>query len=148
MLKYFWELTIVSLAAQIVTAPLSIRYFGIFPNYFLLSNYVAAPVSTILIPLGMFTLTVCAALPQIAFAAVFLLKLVVRIMNTSMQFIENMPFSVMKNLELSMYEVLFIYVGMLSLWYAFKNAKRSWVFVGLSSWICCCGLGVAYELVK
>ncbi|GHV35474.1 hypothetical protein FACS1894178_5110 [Bacteroidia bacterium] len=148
MLKYFWEMTTVSLAAQIITAPLCIHYFGIFPNYFLLSNYVAGPVSTVLIPLGMFAFIVCATIPQMAFVAIFSLKWVVKIMNISMQFIENMPFSVMRNLELSMYEVLFIYVGMLSLWYAFKNAKRTWVFVGLSSWICCCGFGMINELIR
>jgi competence protein ComEC len=142
IVKYFWELTTVSLAAQIITAPLCIHYFGIFPNYFLLSNYIACPISTLLIPLGMFTLIVCAMLPQFAFVMIFLLKWVVKIMNMFMQFIESIPFSVTKNLKLSIYEILFIYVGMFSLWYAFKNAKRSWVFVGLGSWICCCGIGM------
>jgi competence protein ComEC len=44
-----WEMTCVSLAAQIMTLPVSLLYFGQFPNYFLLANLVVIPITTICI---------------------------------------------------------------------------------------------------
>ena len=42
-LRWFWQLTIVSLSAQIAVAPLSIFHFNQFPTLFLLSNWVILP---------------------------------------------------------------------------------------------------------
>ena len=42
-LRWFWQLTIVSLSAQIAVAPLSIFHFHQFPTLFLLSNWVILP---------------------------------------------------------------------------------------------------------
>lgn len=44
-LKWLWDLTSVSLAAQLGTLPLALYYFNQFPNYFLLTNYIAIPLS-------------------------------------------------------------------------------------------------------
>lgn len=50
---FFWNLTTVSIAAQIVTFPLSAYYFNQFPTYFLFSNLVVIPAAMLLIPLGL-----------------------------------------------------------------------------------------------
>ena len=42
-LKRFWEITTVTLAAQIFVAPLSIYYFNQFPGLFLLANWIILP---------------------------------------------------------------------------------------------------------
>ncbi|MBL7924420.1 MAG: ComEC/Rec2 family competence protein [Bacteroidia bacterium] len=41
-----WELTCVSLAAQLLTLPVSLFYFGQFPNYFILANLFVIPLTT------------------------------------------------------------------------------------------------------
>lgn len=41
-----WELTSVSLAAQLTTLPVSLYYFGQFPNYFIVANLVVIPLTT------------------------------------------------------------------------------------------------------
>ena len=43
VLRWFWQLTVVSLSAQIAVAPLSIYHFNQFPSLFLLSNWVILP---------------------------------------------------------------------------------------------------------
>ncbi|RMF30510.1 MAG: ComEC family competence protein, partial [Bacteroidetes bacterium] len=54
--NYLWQLTAVSLAAQLTTFPLSLYYFHQFPLFFLLSGWVVVPVATIVLPttLGLF----------------------------------------------------------------------------------------------
>jgi len=46
LLFKLWELTCVSVAAQIMTLPVSLFYFGQFPNYFLIANLFVIPLTT------------------------------------------------------------------------------------------------------
>ncbi|WP_200974382.1 ComEC/Rec2 family competence protein [Echinicola sp. 20G] len=50
---YVWEITTVSIAAQLATFPLSVYYFHVFPNYFLLSNLVAIPGAFLVMSVGL-----------------------------------------------------------------------------------------------
>jgi competence protein ComEC len=48
-LRKVWEMTSITIAAQIITFPICLFYFHQFPTYFLLSNLVAVPLSTIIL---------------------------------------------------------------------------------------------------
>ena len=52
ILEYFWQMAVVSLAAQLATFPLSIFYFHSFPTYFLLANLVIVPISFVVMQVG------------------------------------------------------------------------------------------------
>src|SRR5690606_8261806 len=52
VLEYIWQLTSVSLAAQLVTFPLSTFYFHVFPTYFLLGNLLILPLAFIIMQVG------------------------------------------------------------------------------------------------
>lgn len=54
--RKIWELTTVSISAQLTTFPLALLYFHQFPNYFLVSNLLVIPITFALVPLGLFTL--------------------------------------------------------------------------------------------
>jgi competence protein ComEC len=47
-----WEFTSVSIAAQLMTLPVSLYLFGKFPNYFIIANWIVIPLSTIAIYLS------------------------------------------------------------------------------------------------
>src|SRR6185436_21099945 len=49
ILDFIWKLNAVTLAAQILTIPLSIFHFHQFPNYFVLTNFVAVPLSSAIV---------------------------------------------------------------------------------------------------
>ena len=49
ILNRVWQLAAVSIAAQVLTTPLSLYYFHQFPVYFLLGNLVVVPVSTVVL---------------------------------------------------------------------------------------------------
>ena len=53
-----WQLTVLSLAAQLVTFPLGLYYFHQFPFSFLLSNLVAVPISSFAVYVGVGLLAV------------------------------------------------------------------------------------------
>lgn len=49
LIRYLWGLTTVSVSAQLGTAPLVAYYFGRLPVYFLLTNFVAIPLVTLIL---------------------------------------------------------------------------------------------------
>ena len=89
-LRWAWELTAVSLAAQIGTAPFSLFYFHQFPNYFLLSNFVVIPAASIILYLAI-ALFVVSWIPYLNIAVAFLLNWVLRIMYMAISGIEHLP---------------------------------------------------------
>lgn len=54
-LKKVWNMAALSISCQITTAPLAWIYFKTFPQYFLITNLIAIPLTTILIPIGLLT---------------------------------------------------------------------------------------------
>lgn len=49
LLKWCWSMFTVSVSAQIMTVPLVLYYFGRFSSYFLLANFVAVPLATLVV---------------------------------------------------------------------------------------------------
>lgn len=91
-LRWAWELTAVSLAAQIGTAAFSIYYFHQFPNYFLITNFVAIPFATFII-YGAVALFLCSPIPYLSVAIAFILKCLLVGLNYSIEFIHDLPYS-------------------------------------------------------
>lgn len=52
VIEYFWKAASVSLAAQLVTFPLSVYYFHVFPTYFLLGNLLILPLAFVIMQVG------------------------------------------------------------------------------------------------
>ena len=73
--RWFWELMVVSFAAQLFTTPLALYYFGSFPNYFLLSNVLVLPLGIALVIVGalcLFTLFITPLVPYTTLALDYL----------------------------------------------------------------------------
>ena len=109
LFREFWSLIAVSLAAQLITFPLCLFYFHQFPNYFLLTNIVAVPLSGLVIYIGIAVLLL-SFFPWLAFmlskALIFSLKL----LNGSISFIEGLPYSVSRSIPIDFVGMLLIYI--------------------------------------
>lgn len=95
-----WKMSAVSIAAQITTFPLGLLYFHQFPNYFLLSNLLVVPLSSVVLVSG---LMVLGASFFSALAAVlgYGLQLAIRLLNAIVFTLEGLPFSVTENIYIS-----------------------------------------------
>lgn len=122
IIDYIWQLSSVSIAAQIATFPLCIYYFNQFPNYFLLSNLVVIPFATFIIYCGIF---VFLSNPITALSNLFakLLVLIVKFLNNAIKWIEELPYTIIDNLYLNISEVLLIYIAIIILlgWISLKK---------------------------
>lgn len=98
IIKWLWELTAVSIAAQIGTFPISIYYFQQFPMYFWLSNFVVIPAAAVMLYLASFFF-ICTPLKLLTTLIAFSINVVVRGLNYSVAFIESLPFSVITGIS-------------------------------------------------
>ena len=106
-----WEITAISIAAQIITFPLGLLYFHQFPNYFLFSNLIIIPLTTIVIYIGI----VLVAFSKIPIIALWLGKLMywgIALTNLIVKFVEQMPFSYVSGIHISIIQTIFIFIGL------------------------------------
>ncbi len=109
IMTYFWELTCVSVSAQIGTAPVSLFYFGQFPTIFILANLLTIPVTgvlLVLIPLSVLLYPI-PGLPDCMFAPVSALTdlfvSVVKVLN-------RIPCSVITGIRVDFWSVVSMYL--------------------------------------
>ena len=88
--KWVWDLLCVSLTAQIGTAPFVLYYFHQFPNYFLLTNFLAIPAATLIIYTAV--LFFCVSwIPYIGSCITFLLKALLKLFYWLISYIGSFP---------------------------------------------------------
>lgn len=121
--NYFWELLSVSVAAQISTFPISVCYFGQFPNYFLLSNLSVIALSFVVMVSGVALLAV-SFVPVLPTWISWLLTREIRLMNGIVNFVEGLPGSVTRNIDYSMLQVVVLYLLILFCYAAIHYRRR------------------------
>lgn len=130
ILRWLRDLLSVSIAAQIGTLPFTLYYFQQFPNYFLLTNLVAIPLSTIVIYLAI-TLLATSFIPVVATYVAILLKWSLVALNFSIVEIHHLPFSV-SELTLNFAQLLALVGAITFISLYFYTKKASPLLIGLS----------------
>ncbi|HOY30309.1 MAG TPA: ComEC/Rec2 family competence protein [Bacteroidales bacterium] len=131
LLRQLWSLIAVSISAQLITFPLCLYYFHQFPNYFLLTNIIAVPLSGLVIYLGIAVL-VLSFLPWFSLLLAKALSFSLMLLNGSVSFIENLPYSVTRAIPLSFTELLLVYAVSIGLCiYILKRNHK--VFIGVAA---------------
>ena len=123
ILRWFWEITAASLAAQIATFPMSLHYFGQFPNYFILTNWIAIPLATSILVLGL-SFFLFHWTPWISDGIAWQLKSLTDLLNWGIRGIESLPGSLTQGINCSFEASIFIYItlGVLLMWLETKKA--------------------------
>lgn len=130
-LDKLWEMTAVTLAAQIATAPFSIYYFHQFPTYFWLSNLFMGPISIVVITGGMVMLLIF-FIPYINIGVAFCVKWLIYAMNLIVSWIENLPLSIVKSLYINNVEFACLLIALLLLMLVIEHKKKR-LFFGMLS---------------
>jgi len=129
-LRWLRDLVSVSVAAQIGTLPFTLYYFQQFPNYFLLTNLVAIPLSTIVIYLAIMLLAT-SFIPVVASYVALLLKWSLIALNFLIVEIHHLPFSV-SILTFNFAQVLAMVGAITFISLYFYTKKASPLLIGLS----------------
>lgn len=108
VLKYFWGIIAVSIAAQLGTAPLVIYYFSGFPVYFLLANLIIAPLVFIIMYMAVLAFLL-SPLPLLHTYIIIALDKSIQLLNGSAGWVSHLPSSSINALYLSAAEAGLLY---------------------------------------
>ena len=109
ILRWGYDLVAVSVAAQILTLPLTVYFFHQFPLVFLLTNIILIPFTTLIIYGGLALLSISWWIwgaHWLAVALIWLLKLT----NSSVSYIEHIPGAVLSSIYFERWQMLLLFV--------------------------------------
>ncbi|MFD0764705.1 ComEC/Rec2 family competence protein [Mucilaginibacter lutimaris] len=122
-LDNIWLACSVSIAAQVITFPLSAYYFHQFPVYFLLSNLLIAIPIIIVMYTGLLLLLL-PQMPHISGILGYILEHTILLMNKALAIIEHSPYASIGKIWLTKFEYILLYAIIISLFYFLYNKGR------------------------
>lgn len=129
-LDFVWKLNAVTIAAQVLTVPLSIYHFHQFPNLFILTNFLAVPLSSTIL-MGLIFLCVISIVPAAALLLGKLLTWLIWIMNSYIQRIESIRFSLWDGLQINIWQTVLLLLFAIAFTYWLLERSSTSLKLGL-----------------
>jgi competence protein ComEC len=141
LLAKLWNLSAITLSAQLLTLPVILYHFHQFPNLFLFTNIIVVPFSGLVL----FAELILLLISFIPLAAEYfgrILEWMIALMNTLIERTDKIPFAVTDGIQVSVLQAIFLYAAIITgaLWLLRKNkpllfacCASAIVFVGLRS---------------
>ena len=130
IIRFGWQITAISLAAQLVTSPLSAYYFHRFPTYFLFSNLLVIPAAIIIVWGGLVLLSLGAVSSTLGIILGNLLGMIIWLVNYSLAWLAGLPNADIHSLSTSIFDTWLFYGLIISVFLYFTTKK--WMFYGLT----------------
>jgi competence protein ComEC len=141
-----WEITSVTIAAQLATAPFTIYYFHQFPIYFWLSNLFMTPISSVVIVGGMILLLIF-FIPYINSIVAFFVSKMIFVINFVVSWIESLPYSIVKGIYINEIQFVILLLILLSLLFLVELRSKKMLFL-IMMMSCCFGIVNVYNLME
>jgi competence protein ComEC len=135
---WVWQITCVSIAAQISTFALGMLYFHQFPVYFLVSNLFVIPLSTAVLVTGL-VLLFFSIWTSAAWLVGVLVTYLIKALNWTVFKVEDLPFSLIEEIHLTTFQCWLIMVFLLSWVFLFEYKSIRWLYL---AGICAISLSV------
>ncbi|MEZ4979457.1 MAG: ComEC/Rec2 family competence protein [Chitinophagales bacterium] len=135
LLDKIWGLVAVSLAAQLTSTPISLYYFHVFPNYFILSNLLIVPLAIF----SVYTGFILILLSPIKFLSIYIAKLLsfsIKSMNYLVEKIDACPYSLSEGISLELYECILLYLFVLMVYLSMQVKRKEFLFASLVLVLC------------
>lgn len=135
VLDFIWKLNAVTVAAQILTVPVSIYHFHQFPNYFILTNFLAVPLSSVILLTEIF-LCIISFIPIISSLTGQLISWLIGLMNQYIENVATLPFALWDGLQITLLQALLLLCFLSGTSYWLMERLTKGLVVGLSSLLC------------
>lgn len=122
ILEYIWQLTAVSLAAQLATFPLSVFYFHSFPSYFLIANLIIVPLAFVVMVVGI-TFLALSWMPAVGDWFGGLVSHLIEFQNWITFFIQQLPAGNLERLTITFAAMIFVW-GLMIAWANWELGDR------------------------
>ena len=134
-----WQLNAVTLSAQVLTLPLVVYHFHQFPNYFLFSNFIVVPLSSIIL-YGCLLILPFGSFAYFGKALSVATSWLISSMNWIIQKMNALPFATTNNLEINTAEVLLFFIIIVCFTLFIQTQKNKWCYSSLIALLAGCGL--------
>ena len=145
MMNKVWGMLAITFAAQLITFPICIYYFHQFPNLFFITNFIAVPLSTIILFVEIF-LIAFSWIPSIAVYAGKLTGGLVWLMNFIIKFCNSLPFSLLDNIYADVFTTWLLYCFILFACAWLLNRNKRYYSFAFASLVCFTCLQVYVKL--
>lgn len=132
ILDFIWKLNAVTISAQILTLPISVFHFHQIPVHFLITNLLAVPLSSVVL-FGEIILCAVSFFPVVATFSGKILHWLIFIMNSYIEGIEKLPYSLWDGLQISWIQtaLLFLFIAAAGWWLMEK--QKIGAIIGLAA---------------
>lgn len=127
---WIWQITCISLVAQVATFSLGLFYFHQFPVYFLASNLFVIPLSTAVLLLGIVFLSISAIGPLAGWGGQ-LTEWCIQLLNWTVFKTEQLPYSLITHIYISTAQCWLLMGLLLSLMFIFQFRSVRWLYVAV-----------------
>lgn len=119
-----WKMIATTIAAQILTLPVMLYLFHQFPVFFLLTNLIAIPLSSLIL-LGEIFLCLMNFVPIVAKPTGIVLSWLIKCMNTLVEKIDGIPFASISPININLTQVFLLYaaIAALAIWIIHKQRR-------------------------
>ena len=132
LLDFFWELTSVTIAAQVLTVPIILYAFHQFPTVFLLTNIIIVPLSSVVL-FAELALLVTSFIPVVANFGGFVTGKMLAFMNGFIERVNSFPYAVYDGIENNLAETILLYIFIIGICWWLLNKTKPALFIGLAS---------------
>jgi len=115
-IDFIWQLNSVTIAAQVFTLPIVLYHFHQFPNLFLISNFVAVPISSLIL-YGELLLLLCSAIPALADMLGTVCTAMLTFLNNFIQNIDSSSFAVTDGIQISSLQAYLLFAILIAAGY-------------------------------
>lgn len=130
LLDIAWKLTTVTIAAQILALPVILYYFHQFPNLFLITNFVAIPLSGLILYVELF-LIIFSFIPAIADLLGKICSISIKWLNDFILYMDEFRFATTDNIHVDTVATILLYGVILLISAAIWTKRKSIIFITL-----------------
>lgn len=137
-----WQLIAVTLAAQVLTLPISLYHFHQLPNLFIITNLLAVPLSSLIL-IGEIILCTLSGITPVATVLGKLLGWLIAWLNGFIEAVDRLPFSTTDNIPFNGQQLVLLYLAIacFCLWRLQQKASSLiaalvavWLLFAIRSW--------------
>lgn len=132
LIDFFWKMAAVTIAAQILTLPISIYHFHQMPLIFLLTNLVAVPLSSVIL-IGEILLCALFFFPPLTSLVGNILRQLIYWMNSYVEQLDSLPFAVWNHLSINIFQSVLLLLFAIAACYWLMEKQRRFAWMSLSS---------------
>lgn len=125
-----WQLTAVTLSAQVLTIPIVCFHFHQFPNLFLVTNFLVVPLSSFILYGELLLLVLAKIMPFAAVWVGWLTEKMLWLMNQFIVVINNVPFAVTDGIQVSLLQAIIMFMVIIFISYWLMRRSKPALMIG------------------